>query len=406
MQYIKRVINEIKKQGYYPDIKVINGKSSTSEITIEGKKLIQFSSANYLGFANNVAIKQAVIEGMDHYDLHPTSSSLVSGTLDIHKELEKKIALIKGTEDAMIFITGTMANIGVLPAFVNLPLISISSVFKNIFKLDKTVIFSDELNHATIIDGCRLSKAKIEIYKHNDLNDLEKKIKQHKKKRKLIVTDGVFSMDGDIAKLKEIVALSKEYKSNIMVDDAHGTGVLGKYGKGTIEHLGINSGINIHMGTFDKALGLLGAFIAGDKDLIDYLRISSRTSIFTGAFWGAISNGIIKSLELSNSSYHLREKLWSNSQYLRDSFLKMGFNTLNSQNPIPIIPILIGKDEIAISFARDLFNFGIMAPCIRWPAVRKDKAIIRISTIATHEKKHLEYLLEIFEKLGHKYHII
>lgn len=401
MEKIREILKVIREKGLYPEIKVISGPSNTPEVTIAGKKVVLLCSANYLGLADNDEVKNAVIEGIKKYGIHPTGSQLISGTLDIHKELERKIAEFKYSEDAMIFTSGTMANMGVIPAIVNLPLISVSSYLrKKFFKKDMYII-SDELNHATIIDGYRLAEAKVLSYKHCDMVDLEKKLSLHKDKRKLIITDGVFSMDGDIAPLPAIVDLAKKYNSLLMVDDAHGTGVLGKEGRGTMEHFGLKEGVDINMGTFSKAFGILGGFITGQKDLIDYLRVTARTYIFTGGFLGGLACGVLKALEIVKTDTEQRKRLWKMSDHFRNSLKNMGFDTLNSQTPI--VPIMVGQEAKAIAFTNDLFDNGIFAPCCRWPAVPKGKSRIRFALMTTHSDDQINFALEVIKKLGKKY---
>jgi len=405
MEAIRKVLQTIREKGLYPEIKIITGPSNLTKVTISGKEYHHFSSANYLGLANDERVNQAVIMGIKKYGIHPSGARLLSGTLDIHKELEKKIAEFKHSEGALIFSTGTMANIGVIPALMSLPVISaISLLKKKIIKKD-ACIFSDSLNHATIIDGCRLAKnAERVIYKHRDMADLEKCLRLCRKKRKLIVTDGVFSMNGDIAPLPKIIELSKKYNTLLMVDDAHASGVLGKMGEGTLEHFNLPNEVDISMGTFSKAFGVLGGFIAGKKDIIDYLQVTARTFIFTGAFPPALVCGILKSLEIIQSEGWRREKLWEMSDYFREKLQQMGFDTLGSETPI--IPILIGEEKTAIAFADDLFSKGILAPCARWPAVAKGKSIIRFSLTSEHSYEQINYVLEITKDLGKKHKLI
>ena len=404
MEKIKEILKVIREKGLYPEIKVISGPSNTPEVTIVGKKVILLCSANYLGLADNNEVKNAVIEGIKKYGIHPTGSQLISGTLDVHKELERKIAEFKYSEDAMIFTSGTMANMGVIPAIVNLPLISVSSYLRKRFFKKDMYILSDELNHATIIDGYRLAEASVLSYKHCDMADLEKKLNLNRDKRKLIITDGVFSMDGDIAPLPAIINLAKKYNSILMVDDAHGTGVLGKEGRGTMEHFGLKEGVDINMGTFSKAFGVLGGFITGQKDLIDYLRVTARTYIFTGGFLGGLACGVLKALEIVKKDTEQRKRLWEMSDHFRSRLEDMGFDTLNTQTPI--IPIMIGQEEKAIAFADDLFDKGVFAPCCRWPAVPKGKSRIRFSLMTTLSDNQINFTLEVVEKLGKKYKLI
>lgn len=408
MEEIRKAIQYLRERDLYPDVKVIQGVSSDPEVMIDGRKVHNFCSANYLGLANDPILKKAVVEGIRRYGLHPTGSRLVSGTLDIHLELEKETAKFKDAEDSVIFTSGVLANIGSIPALVNLPPFPPSAAAQSVIRRflgSEAEIFSDELNHGSIIDGIRLAKVKRTIYKHNDVEDLERALRRSRTKRKLVITDGVFSMDGDIAPLPKLIELSKKYGAMLMVDDAHATGVLGKHGKGTLEYFGLRDGIDIQMGTYSKAMGLLGGFVAGEKSLIDYLRIWARTYVFSGAIWGSIAYGALKAMEIVQKDVERRKRLLANSDYLRDGLKQRGFNTLTSKDT-PIIPILIGKEEDSIRAARELFNEGIFAPAIRWPAVPKGMSRIRISVMSTHTQRQMDYFLNTMEKVAAKLHVI
>jgi len=370
---IKEVLNLVKKGGLYPEIPIVTGGiSSKPEFIVNGKKVLSFNSGNYLGLAHNKEVMEAIIEGLHQYGVHPSGSVLISGTLEIHRELEKEIAEFLGMEAGMIFNTSTMANMGVIPAIIDLPTLKFFTPFKISFVASKeSVLFSDEFNHPTIIEGCRLAKAERIIYRHCDINDLEQKLKKYKKrKRKLILTDGVFSTTGEIAPLKEIIELAQKYGAMVYVDDAIATGILGENGKGTMEYLGLKNGVDIIVTTFSKAFGVVGGFAAGSKEIIDYLRISVKTYMFSGAFLGALAKGVLKSLEIIKRDKWRRIKCWENAKYLKNKLEEAGFNTLNSQTPI--IPVLIGDENVAIKVSKDLFAQGILSPPFRWPAVPKN----------------------------------
>jgi len=396
MKKIYETLDAINKTGWVPNIKVIQGVSSDPEVTIDGKKVLLLCSANYLGLANDREVKNAMIEGIEQYGLHPTGSRLISGTQDIHLKLEKEVADFKKQESAMLFTTGTMANIGTIPALMNLPLVSILSYLKLKFFSNGSHIFSDKLNHATIIDGCKLSKGKTHVYKHIDMGDLEDKLKKvGKNDRKLIVSDGVFSMDGDIAPLPKLIELAKKYDAMLMIDDAHGTGVIGEKGGGISEYFNISEGIDIHMGTFSKSFGLLGGFIAGNKKLIDYLKISARTYIFSGALWGSISFAVLKSFEILKKDKERLNKLKKNSNYFRDGLKRIGYKVIDGDTPI--IPIFIGDEIKAIKISEELLNRGILAPSVRYPAVDKGESRIRFSIISTLTREQLDKTLNTLE---------
>lgn len=407
---INKRIREILKIAYrenlYPEIKAIEkGLSSEPEFEVDGKKVLSFCSFNFLGLANDPLVKKAIIEGINKYGAHPCGAVLISGTLGIHKKLEKEIAAFLGKEDAMIYNTTSMANIGVIPAIANLPLSTLFSFFKIPFREDEEVILlSDELNHATIVEGCRLAKGKKIIYKHCDVKDLESQLKKHKKnKRKIILTDGVFSMDGDIAPLKEIASLAKEHGALIYVDDVNALGVLGDKGAGTAEYLGLKD-IDIITTGFSKCFGVTGGITAASKDTIDYLRVTSKTYIFSGGILGGLAQGVLKSLEIVKKDKDRRNRLWENTRYLKNGLVKIGFNILKTETPI--IPILIGSERISINMAKDLLERNIFSPPIRWPAVSHGQARMRFVVNSTHTKKQIDYLLENLTTIGRKYKII
>lgn len=407
MGSIKKTLEWVIKNDLYPDIKTIEGASTDPEVVIEGEKFLMFCSSNYLGMANDKRVKERIIEAVNKYGMGSGGSRLISGNLDIQNELERSIAEFKNTEVAITFLAGYMANVGVIPALMKLIDISFLAGIKKIFKKSNesinSVIFSDELNHASIIDGCRLAKVEKAIYKHKDMNDLEDKIKKYKRENNLIVTDGVFSMDGDIAPLPDIVALGKKYNVMVMVDDAHASGVLGKNGRGTAEYFNLKDGIDVMMGTFSKAFGGIGGFIAGNKDLIDYLRVTARTYIFSAPIPPAIAAGLVESIKIVSSDNARREKLWENIKYIRSKLEQLGFNILGETN---IIPLVVGEEKKAISFSRDLLSKNIFLPCVRWPAVPEKQARLRITVMATHTKEHIDQLLNALEITGKKISII
>lgn len=404
---VKEVLNLVRKRRLYPEIKIVErGISSKPEFIVDGKKVLSFCSGNYLGLAHNEEIKKAIIEGLSRYGIHPSGSVLISGTLEIHKRLEREIADFIGKEDALIFNTSTMANMGVIPAVVDLPILNFFASFKlPFFKGRGGVLLSDEFNHPTIIEGCRLAKAERVIYKHCDMNDLEKKLKKYRrKKRKLILTDGVFSTDGDIAPLKEIADLAKKYGAMVFVDDAAATGILGENGRGTMEHFGLQDGVDIIVTTFSKCFGVVGGAVIASKEIIDYLRISAKTYIFSGAFLGALATGILKALEIIKRDKWRHIKLWENTKYLKNKLKGAGFNTLNSETPI--ISLLIGDEKLAINMFKDLFDRGILSPPFRWPAVPRGQARMRFTVTCEYSKDQLDRLVENLIIVGKKYKVI
>ncbi len=390
---LKKTLDFIEDKIAYPDIFTIEGASTNPEITIDGRKVLIFCSNNYLSVATDPRIKEEMKRAVEKYGMGSGGSRLVSGNIYIQGELERKIAEFKGTEDAITFSTGYMANEGTIPALLQPPGTSLFNYFKNkTFLRDSALVLSDELNHASIVDGTRLSRADKIIYKHRDMADLEKALRRSGKyKRKLIVTDGVFSMDGDIAPLDEIMSISKRYAAIVMVDDAHATGVLGDSGKGTAEYFKLKDHPEVTMGTFTKVFGGVGGFVAGSKDLIKYLRVTARPYIFSAPIPPVIACGLLRAIDIVSSEPQRRIRLWSNINYLKNRLDEHGFNTLRSETQI--IPIFIGEEKKAILVSRRLLELGYFLPCIRWPAVERGKSRLRLTLMADHTKEHIDGLL-------------
>jgi 8-amino-7-oxononanoate synthase len=405
----KRIIEFAKEKGIYPDIYKIEGASTNPEITVvmksgEKKKLLMFSSNNYLGLANDERIKKALIQAAEKYGMGSGGSRLVSGNIDIQEELESAIAKFKGYESAITFSTGYMANTGTIPALLNPLKISaaeiIKNVLKDVLKIKESAVFSDELNHASIVDACKLAKSKRIIYKHKSLEDLESKLKKYKYKRKLIVTDGVFSMDGDIAPLSGIMDLAEKYNSAVMVDDAHSTGILGDNGVGTTEYFHLEKKPEIMMGTFTKSFGAVGGFVAASKDIIDYLRVSARSYIFSAPIPPLVVAGILESLRIIKEDRPF-EKLKENIDYLTSKLKNSGFNILETETQI--IPIIIGDERKTIQVSRELIDNGIFAPAVMWPAVPRGLGRLRITLMSSHSKENLDYFFNVLLKAKEKY---
>ena len=392
MEFINKSLKKILDLELYPDIKVIES-SPEPEVLINGKKVLLFCSSNYLGLATNHKLIDVAINSFKKYGTGSGGSRLLSGTYDVHIQLDKTVAKLKKSEDAMTFNSGFQTNFSVIQSIAD----PISfDIMSTIFK-PKTIIFSDELNHASIIDGCRHSRAKVIVYKHNDTDDLENKLRRHKRARKMIITDGIFSMDGDIAKLDILVNLSKEYNALLYVDDAHATGVLGENGGGTAEHFHVQDKVDIQMGTFSKAVGTLGGYVAGSKRLIQYLRVASRSYVFSTAMPPAIAEIIRESLNIIHGNNSLRVNLFKNADYLRTGLRRIGYDTLTSETQI--IPILIGNERKAIKCSEYLFKENILGPNVRWPAVAKNSSRVRFTVMSTHSKEQIDHLLNVCEKM-------
>ena len=353
-----------------------------------GKDFILLGSNNYLGLCDDYRLKKAAIDAIHKYGVGSGGSRLTTGSYDIHKELEKKIASFKGTEASLIFNTGYMANVGIISAICD----------------RNWVIFCDKLNHASIIDGCRLSGAKLIRYKHCDMTDLLYKVNKYKKNNSLIVTDGVFSMDGDIAPLPDIVKIAKENDIITMVDDAHATGILGKNGSGTASYFNCDNQINIMMGTLSKSIASEGGYAAGSKDLIDYLKNSARSFIYSTALSPATIAVSIKSLEIIENDEKRRSNLLKMSNWLQNELSIAGFNVLKTKTPI--IPIMVGPAYKAVEFSKNLLREGIYIPAIRPPSVPEGTSRLRISLMATHTPQDLEEALTKIKLIGKDLNII
>lgn len=399
MEYIKKLLKAVEEHHLYPDIKKISS-AATPKVIADGKEVISLCSNNYLGLATHPSVIKAAVEAAQKYGTSCGGSRLISGNLVLEEELEKEIAEFKSAEAAIVFMTGYMANTGVIPALMNV----VNMYGLPAMRQEDNIIISDEFNHASIIDGCRLSKAARCIYKHRNVDDLERILKENRSKRKLIVTDGVFSMDGDIAPIPRIVELAKKYEAIFMVDDAHATGVLGDRGGGTADHFHVEGKVDIIMGTFSKALGGVGGFISGSSDLIRFLKINTREYIFSSALPPATAAGLIAAIKEIKSHPEIRKKLWKNVERLKGGLKALGFNTLGSETQI--IPVFIGKEEKAIAASRQLFENGIFVPCVRWPAVPEGQARLRCTAMATHTDGQIDQALEAFKKVGRSVGVI
>lgn len=376
-------------QGYYPYFKAIqSGAGST--VMIDGKKFIMIGSNNYLGLTQDPRIKQAAIEAVETFGSGCTGSRFLNGTLTLHVELEEKLADFIHKEAALTFSTGFQTNQGTISSVVG----------------KEDLIFGDRANHASIVEGCRLSFGKTYKYKHQDIDDLERLLQAQGNNSggKLIVSDGVFSMEGDIVKLPEIAKLAKKYDCRLMIDDAHSCGVLGKHGRGTGEHFDMEDDIDLVMGTFSKSFASLGGFIAGKKKVIEYIKHNARALIFSASMPPSAVATVNKALDILKAEPERIEQLWKNTRKMKKGFDEMGFNTGNTQTPI--IPIIIGEDMHTFGFWKILFEHGIFSNPVVSPAVEPGHALLRTSYMATHTDDELDQVLEIFYKLGKEFGLI
>jgi glycine C-acetyltransferase len=358
-------------------------------VKIDGRNLLNFCANNYLGLANHPRLRKAAQESIDKYGVGPGAVRTIAGTMSLHIELERRLAEFKRAAACITFQSGFTANLATIPALVG--------------KGD--VIFSDELNHASIIDGCRLSRAKVVRYAHNDVDDLRRKIAETGEYgRRLIITDGVFSMDGDIAPLDKICDVANEHDILLMVDDAHGEGVLGEGGRGIVDHFGLHGKVDVEVGTLSKAFGVMGGLVAGRQEIIDWLRQRGRPFLFSSAMTVPDVAACIESVNLLQESTDLVEKLWSNAEYFKKSMSDYGFDT--GQTQTPIVPVMLGEAQLAQTFSRRLFEEGVFAMAIGFPTVPRGKARIRVMNSAAHSQSDLDAALAIFRKVGKELQVV
>jgi len=389
IEWLQQEIDGLKEAGLYNNIRTLSSPQG-AWLVVDGKKVLNFCSNNYLGLANHPAIVKAARKATKTYGVGPGAVRTIAGTMDLHIELEKRLAAFKGVEAAITFQSGFNANLATIPALVG----------------KEDVIFSDRLNHASIIDGCRLSGAKIIAYEHNSAESLEGAIKENlsKYRRALVVTDGVFSMDGDIAPLSALYEVTKKYDLLLMVDDAHGEGVLGKGGRGIVDHFGLHGKVDIEVGTMSKAFGVMGGVVAGDKVIVEWLRQRGRPFLFSSAMTVPDAAACLAAVDLLEESTKLVDKLWKNGNYFKAEMNKLGFDTGHSETPIT--PVMLGEAPLAQQFSRELYKKGVFGTAIGYPTVPQGKARIRVMISAAHSKDDLDQGLEAFKKVGKKLGVI
>ncbi|OCW95990.1 8-amino-7-oxononanoate synthase [Macellibacteroides sp. HH-ZS] len=374
--------------GIYPYFRMIESDQDT-EVVISGKKVLMFGSNAYLGLTNHPKVKEAAIEAIKKYGTGCAGSRFLNGTLDLHIQLEKRLAEFVGKEEAIIYSTGFQVNLGVVSCLTG----------------REDYILWDELDHASIIEGHRLSYSTKLKYKHNDMESLEKQLQKcEPDKIKLIVTDGVFSMEGDVAKLPEIIALAKKYNASVMVDEAHGIGVLGRQGRGTCEHFGVTEDVDLIMGTFSKSFASIGGFIASDKETINYLRHNSRSYIFSASNTPAATAAASAALDIMLSEPERIDHLWKLTNYALDGFRAMGCEIGHTSTPI--IPLYIRDNDKTFMVVRDLFDLGVFVNPVVSPAVAPQDTLIRFSLMATHTQEQLNQAMDAIQTVFKKYGII
>ena len=389
LQWIHTEIQSLKDAGLYNRIRTLSSPQG-AWLVVDGKRALNFCSNNYLGLANHPYLIQAAQSAVNQYGVGPAAVRTIAGTMDLHVKLEERMAAFKGVASAITFQSGFTANLATLPAMVG----------------KDDAIFSDELNHASIIDGSRLSGAKIIRYAHCDPADLERVLKENRKDypRALVVTDGVFSMDGDIAPLDKIYEVTKNYEAILMVDDAHGEGVLGRGGRGIVDQFHLHGKVDIEVGTLSKAFGVVGGVVAGDPIIVEWLRQRGRPFLFSSAMTVPDTAACLAALDLLEGSTELVDKLWENTRYFKSEMKSLGFDT--GKSVTPITPVMLGEAPLAQQFSREMFENGVFAMAIGFPTVPRGKARIRVMISATHQKEDLDFGLEAFARVGKKLGVI
>jgi glycine C-acetyltransferase len=390
LQFIVDEKARLEREGLLVRIRTI-GSPQGSWITVDGKKVLNLCSNNYLGFANDPRLKLAAHDAIEKFGVGPAAVRSIAGTMILHTELEQKLARFKRVEATISFQSGFNSNVATIPVLVG----------------KEDLIFSDELNHASIIDGCRLSGAPIIRFEHCNPASLEHRLKENNPgsgRRRLIITDGVFSMDGDIAPLPPLVELAEKYGTMIMVDDAHGEGVLGEGGRGAVDHFHMHGRVDVEIGTLSKAFGVVGGFVAGKEIIIEHLRQKGRPFLFSSALTPADVAACIAAVDILESSDDLVRKLWSNARYFKDRMRKAGFDTGGSETPIT--PVMLGEAKTAQEFSRGLFDEGVFAMAIGFPTVPIGKARIRVMISATHSEQDLDFGVDKFVQVGKRLRVL
>ena len=383
LSWIEDELKTLGEQGLLTTIRSL-GSAQGARIIVDGQSVLNFCSNNYLGLANDPRLQEAAKKAIDQWGVGPGAVRTIAGTMDLHLDLERRLAAFKGVEATISFQSGFSANLATIPALVG--------------KGD--MIFSDALNHASIIDGCRLSRAAIKAYRHNNVDDLRRVVAANKGqyRRALLVTDGVFSMDGDLAPLDKLIDVAQEHKLIFMVDDAHGEGVVGRGGRGIVDHFGLHGQVDVEIGTLSKAFGVVGGYVAGKQIIIDWLRQRGRPFLFSSAVTPADVAACIAAVDILEENTNLVDKLWKNGDYFKAGMQELGFDTGVSQTPIT--PVMLGDAALTQKFSRRLFEEGVFGTAIAFPTVPQGKARIRVMISAAHSQRDLDEALSAFKKVG------
>jgi glycine C-acetyltransferase len=389
LDWIQQELSSLREAGLLARIRTISSPQG-AWLVVDGKRVLNFCSNNYLGLANHPKMVQAVHDAVNKYGVGPGAVRTIAGTMEIHLELERRLAAFKGAEACITFQSGFSANLATIAALVT----------------KEDVIFSDELNHASIIDGCRLSGGRIARFAHADPLDLERVIKENEGsyRRAIIISDGVFSMDGDMAPLDKLQEIAAAHNIILMVDDAHGEGVVGRGGRGIVDHFGLHGKVEVEVGTFSKAFGVMGGAVTGSAVVIDWLRQRGRPFLFSSAVTPADAAACIAAIDILESSTELVDRLWENARYFKTEMKRLGFDT--GVSTTPITPVMLGEAPLAQQFSRELFENDVFAMPLGFPTVPKGKARIRVMISAAHTRADLDQSLQAFAKVGRKLAVI
>ena len=387
-QFLADELDEMRRQGLFRPLRVLDTAQDT-EVVVDGKRVLSLSSNNYLGLTTHPRLKTAMIEATEKWGAGSGAVRTIAGTMTVHEDLERRLAEFKHTEASLVLQSGFTANLGVLQSMLK----------------EGDVIISDELNHASIIDGIRLSKAERSIFKHRDMDDLERHLELHRAKRvKLVVTDGVFSMDGDIAPLPAILERAERFGALVMVDDAHASGVLGKNGRGSVNHFGLDGRVDLQMGTLSKAIGVLGGYVAGPQTVRDFLIHRARPFLFSTSHPPGVAAACIAAIDVLLAEPERIDRLWKNTARFKDGLKRLGFETGASETPIT--PVIVGKGAVAMDFSDRLFKLGVFAQGIGFPTVAEGRARIRTIVTSVHTDAQLDRALEAFASVGKELGVI
>jgi len=388
LAFLGTELEALKQQGLYRKLRVLEGKPE-SHTTYDHKSVVNLSSNNYLGLTTHPKLKKAALDAVEKFGVGSGAVRTISGTMEMHMELERRLATFKHVESVVVFQSGFSANAGTVAAVLT----------------KDDVIISDELNHASIIDGCRLSKAPIKVFPHKDVDAARKiMLELPKAQKKILITDGVFSMDGDLGRVPELSVLAEEFGAIMMVDDAHASGVFGKNGSGTVDHFGCHGRVDIQVGTLSKAIGVLGGYVAGSKNLIEFLYHRARPFLFSTSHPPAVTAACLAALDILETEPQWIEKLWDNTRFFKAGLDSLGFNTGMSESPIT--PVIVGEAATAAKMSDTLFDRGVFAQSIGFPTVARDKARLRTIVSATHTKDDLQYALDTLGTVGRELGVI